>query len=307
MFEDFNATETVETTHSGAQEGVVDSPESQTGGEESAALDDRDGAVDRQEEDGEAEDFDAGEGDAEDDAVPDGADQEEERKQTREDNAAIRAARLRAQREAEAKAKAEAAARANEKIRASGVINPYTGKPFETVDEFEDYGKKVKEANRAELAKKTGRSVAELEEEEKNQEFLSKLRREREEKAAAEQADAERRSFVETDVMNFVEKYPQFASAEKLGELENNKTFRDFCGSRYGKEPLADLYGAYLRIVGTAGNAAVMKAERKTARSTGGGPKGAETLTPEQKRSLDRWNAENPDMKMTAKEFLTRE
>lgn len=305
MFEDFNATELEDTAHSGAQEGVVDSPKSQTGGDD-AALDDHDGFVDRQEEDGEAEDLDAGGGDTAGAVDPDGADQDGGRRQTREDNAAIRAARLRAQREAEAKAEARAAARANEKIRASGVLNPYTNKPFESMEEFEEYGKKVRDAKRAELAQKTGRSVEELEEEEKNRAFLSRMRRESEEKAAAGAVEAKRRAFIEEDVMNFVEKYPQFDTVEKLEALENNETFRAFCGSRFGREPLAELYGSYLRIVGAAGDAAVLKAEKRAARSTGGGPRGAETLTPAQKRSLERWNAENPDMQMTAKEFLSR-
>ena len=305
MFEDFNATELEDTAHSGAQEGVVDSPESQTGGD-NAALDDQDGFVDRQEEGGEEEDPDAGEGDAAGAADPDGADQEEGQKQTRQDNAAIRAARLRAQREAEAKAEARAAARANEEIKASGVVNPYTGKPFESMQEFKEYGERVRKAQREELARKTGRSVEELEEEEKNRAFLSRMRQESEAKAAASSKEAEQRAFVEADVVNFIEKYPQFDTAEKLEALEQNETFRTFCGSRFGKEPLADLYGSYLKIVGAAGDAAVLKAEKRASRSTGGGHRGAETLTPEQKRSLDRWNAENPDMQMTAKEFLSR-
>lgn len=304
MFE-LNATEDMEL-HSGAQEGVVDSPEeSQTGGD--AALDDRDGAVDRQMEDGAEESSYTGEGDAEEDsAASDGADREEEKRQTREDNAAIRAARLRAQREAEARAEARAAARANEEIRASGVINPYTGKPFESMEEFRAYGKRVREAERAELAKKTGRSVEELEEEEKNRAFISKMRKAEEARAAADEAEAKNRAFVENDVLRFVERYPEFSSVEKLEELENNKTFRAFCGSRFGKEPLAELYGSYISVVGTAGSAAVAKAAGKASRSTGGGGRGAETLSPAQQRSLDKWNAENPDMQMTAKEFLSR-
>ena len=302
----FNATEAL-GLHSGAQEGVVDSPEeSQTGGD-GAALDDRDGFVDRQEEGEFADDPNAGEGDTgEDPAASDGADQKEGKTQTREDNAAIRAARLRAQREAEAKAEAKAAARADEEIRTSGAINPYTGKPFESMKEFREYGKRVREAQRAELAKKTGRSVEELEEEEKNREFLSKMRRAEEERAAAGAAEAAQRAFIENDVLRFVEKYPQFSTAEKLEALENNATFRAFCGSRFGKEPLAELYESYVSVVGSAGSAAIAKAADKSSRSTGGGSRGAESLTPDQKRSLDRWNAENPDMQMTATEFLSR-
>ena len=304
MYE-LNATEDFEL-HSGAQEGVVDSPEeSQTGGD--AALDDRDGAVDRQEEGEFEEDFSVGEDDAEeDDAAPDGADREEERKQTREDNAAIRAARLRAEREAEARAEARAAARADEEIKASGVINPYTGKPFESIEEFRNYGRRVQEAKLAELAKKTGKSVEALKEEEEDRALLARLRKAEAKKAAEEASAAERRSFIEKDLLHFVEKYPEFSTPEKIAALENNKTFRAFCGSRFGREPLAELYESYVSVVGAAGGAAVTKAAGKASRSTGSGSRGSEALTPEQKRSLDRWNEENPDMQMTAKEFLSR-
>ena len=38
----------------------------------------------------------------------------------------------------------------------------------------------------------------------------------------------------------------------------------------------------------------------------GGGSTGGVTLTPAQQKSLDDWNRANPDMQMTAKEFLQR-
>jgi len=165
--------------------------------------------------------------------------------QSREENAAIRAARIRARREAEA----AAAKAADEGIASSGVINPYTKEPFRSVQEFRDYGKRVRQAEIAKAAKETGRSVE---------------------------------------------------------ELENNQKFRRFCGSRFGREPLAELYGAYLEVVGTAGAAAVAKAAGRQQRSTGGGTAGGAALTPTQKAVLDRWNEEHPEMAMTAKEFLGR-
>lgn len=302
MLDDFKTTETMES-HSGVQEGAVDLPEeSQTDSYDEAALDGQDGFVDHQ-EDGDAEGDDAGEGTPEhDDGDSDGADQNAVQTQTREDNAAIRAARLRARREAEA----EAAARADEEIASSGVINPYTGKPFASMKEFREYGEKVKQAEIAERAKKTGKTVEELTEEEKNREFISKMRRQEEQRQLAQAAESEQRAFVEKDVLDFVTKYPEFASPEKLEGLEKNQNFREFCGTRYGKEPLAQLYGAYVKLVGAAGSAATASAASKAARSTGGGTTGGMVLTPSQKRDLDNWNAANPDMKMTAKEFLTR-
>ncbi|MBQ9459584.1 MAG: hypothetical protein IJU66_06585 [Oscillospiraceae bacterium] len=119
------------------------------------------------------------------------------------------------------------------------------------------------------------------------------------------QTDAAQRSFIESDVFDFLRRFPQFGVRE-LAELENNAQFRRFCGTRFGREPLADLYGDYLAIVGEAGRAALSRSARKTERSTGGGASGADVLTPEQRKVLDEWNAEHPEMAMTAKEFLRR-
>ena len=221
--------------------------------------------------------------------------------QTREENAAIRAARLRARREAEM----ELAARADEEISHSGVKNPYTGKPFASMKEFREYGETVRQAELAAQAQRTGRSVEELSEDAANREFVSNLRRQQEQRAADLSAAQAQRSWFEQDVLNFVEKYPQFG-VEKLQELEANRQFRQFCGSRFGREPLATLYGDYCALVGDAGKAAVSREATKAARSTGGGGKDSAMLSPTQKTALDRWNADHPEMAMTAKEFLGR-
>lgn len=113
------------------------------------------------------------------------------------------------------------------------------------------------------------------------------------------------RAFIMSDVADFVAKYPGFGPDE-LDELENNPQFRRFCGTRFGREPLAALYGDYLSVVGSAGAAAVSRAAKKTARSTGGGTTGGDALTSAQREVLKRWNEEHPEMKMTAKEFLRR-
>ncbi|MBE7002671.1 MAG: hypothetical protein E7425_00085 [Ruminococcaceae bacterium] len=116
---------------------------------------------------------------------------------------------------------------------------------------------------------------------------------------------AAQRGFIESDVREFTRQYPQFGTRE-LSELESNPQFRRFCGTRFGREPLAELYGDYLTVVGDAGEAAVSKASRRSARSTGGGVSGSGMLTAEQRRVLKEWNAEHPEMAMTAKEFLRR-
>ena len=112
-----------------------------------------------------------------------------------------------------------------------------------------------------------------------------------------------RRAFVRNDVLDFMERYPGF-DAEGLEALERNEQFRRFCGTRYAREPLAQLYGDYLSVIDGAGAAAVSKAASRSARSTGGGTAGGATLSPEQRKTLERWNEANPEMAMTAKEYL---
>ena len=121
--------------------------------------------------------------------------------------------------------------------------------------------------------------------------------------AAETDESAARRAFVQSDVLDFIERYPGF-DADGLEALERNEQFRRFCGTRYAREPLAQLYGDYLSVIDGAGAAAVSRANSRSARSTGGGTAGGATLSPEQRRALERWNADNPEMAMTAKEYL---
>ena len=233
---------------------------------------------------------------------PDGAGQESaKQQQTREENAAIRAVRLRAQRDAEA----AATAKMDAVIANSGAINPYTKKPFASMKEFLEYGERYRNADIAKKARETGRSVQELTEETENREFVTNLRRQAEARKTVEAAAAKQREFLTNDVMDFVAKYPSFG-VEEIAALENNPQFRQFCGTRFGREPLAALYGDYLAVVGNAGAAAVTKAAHRSTRSTGGGTAAGVSLTPAQKAELSKWNEENPDMQMTAKEFLGR-
>ena len=217
--------------------------------------------------------------------------------QSREENAAIRAARLRARREAEA----EAQKAADKRFAKAGIANPLTGKPFESLKEWEDYAEAIKREKRAEEAKKTGKSVEELEEDEKNRAFLTRMRK----KEEAEQEQSKRKEFLLQDALDFAEKYPQIG-INGVTKLEQDKKFRQFCGSRFGHEPLATLYADYISLVGDAGKTAVAKEQQRAARSTGSGAAGGVILSPSQKAALDAWNAEHPEMAMTAKEFLGR-
>ena len=218
--------------------------------------------------------------------------------QSREENAAIRAARLKASKEAREAAMREADA----EIAAAGIENPYTKKPFASMREFREYAAQVKRARMEEEADRTGRSVEVLEEEEANRKFISSLR-ERAQAQERDEPEQETESFVARDLRDFIEKYPEMQDPEKLEALEKNKSFRRFCGSRFGKEPLAELYESFQELVGESGAAAVAKAASKNDRSTGGGSSGGVTLTPSQKKELEAWNRANPDMLMTEQEF----
>ncbi len=286
MGNEFNATQGQAQTEpgSGAQEHVVDAPESQTGS--CAALDGHEEVVDPQQEDGD-------EGADGDEANQQG------HKQTRQDNAAIRAARLAERRKAEADIRRQT----DEDIAKSGVINPYTQKPFASMQEFREYGDKQRKAEVKRMAKESGRSEEEVEAELADKDFVRQMRRKADQDKAAQQEVEARRRFIEQDVQDFVKRHPEV----DLEKLEQNKSFRRFCGSRFGKEPLGDLYDTFLDIVGEAGQAAVAKQAGRSERSTSGGSTGGMAMTPSQQRALDAWNEANPDMTMTAKEFLSRQ
>lgn len=294
--DEFNATETQVEDHSGAQEHVVDAPQSQTGGSY-AALDGRESFVGSREEDVNGNGSDAGEGGGEN-RDPDGAGQDGAGSQTRQDNAAARAARIRAKREAEA----EANKIVGERLAKSGLINPYTHKPFTSMEEVEEYGKKARQADIKRMAKETGRSEEEVAADLADKDFIRQMRQKADDDAARSKASREQQEFIEKDVVDFVSRHPDV----DLGKLENNESFRKFCGSRFGREPLGDLYDSFLEVTGAVGQAAAARQAGRSARSTGGGSTGGATMTPSQQKALDAWNAANPDMAMTAKEYLSR-
>lgn len=230
-------------------------------------------------------------------------------RQTPEENHAFRAMRLKAHREAIQAAEAAMSAKTDDAIANSGVINPYTKQPFQSMKELLEYGERYRKAEIAKQARQTGRSVSELEEDAANRAFISNMRRSAEQQNAAtrqaQAAEQAQRDFIANDVLDFVEKFPQFG-VDEVSALENNPAFRRFCGSRFGREPLASLYEDYRNIVGDAGASAVARASSRSTRSTASGTAGGTALTPSQKKALDEWNTNNPEMKMTAKEFLSR-
>ena len=125
--------------------------------------------------------------------------------------------------------------------------------------------------------------------------------RERENAQKMEAALAEKQAFVERDLQAFMEKHPEV----DLLKLEENPVFLRFCGSRYGVESLAALYEDYREIVEGAEKAARAAVQSRSRRSTGSGGGGSgDILTAMQRARLEAWNRANPDMKMSAREFL---
>ena len=299
---EFNSTELFEEGMSlegnGEQESVVDSPESQHDGFD-ADGDGQEEGVDPHVGSGNEEGSDQGENN------PAPAGQGGARRQTREENSAARLARLRAERDTTARMTAET----DEKIARMGMKNPATGELIKNMAELEAFGKLQRDAEIRDIAKRSGRSASEVEAEMDDRDFIRRMRRENEEKERAAAAavsgtatEDQRRDFVEKDAQDFQRKHPNV----NVAELVDNPHFLEFCGSRFTREPLAGLYESYMKLTGEAESAGRAGAQSRKSRSTGSGGGGGGVLTPSQRASLDAWNRDNPDMKMTAKEFLAR-
>ena len=120
---------------------------------------------------------------------------------------------------------------------------------------------------------------------------------------SAEDREAALEEFIARDVESFAQRFPGVSPAE----LDGDAAFRRFCGSRYAREPLAELYGDYLALAAHAGEAAVLRSESRSRRATGaGGGTLSESLTAREQQDLDEWNRAFPEMRMTAKEFRSR-
>ncbi len=229
----------------------------------------------------------------------DSAEQSGKNAQSHEDNRRYQAARRSGEKAGYDKAMREI----NERIARSGMRDPGSGETIRSIEALESYGESYRKAQIKQRAQKEGRSEAEVEEEEANRAFVSESRRKAEEDRKQKDEEKKRLDWARQDAAAFGEEYPDV----DLGALTENKAFIRFCGSRFGREPLAGLYADFLEVAGEAGKAAAAKAESKDRRSTGtGAGSGAEALTAAQQKELDEWNRSYPQMKMTAKEYLAR-
>jgi len=191
----------------------------------------------------------------------------------------------------------------NDRIKRAGMRDPGSGETISDIEGLEAYTRAYKRQLVEQRAQSEGRSVAEVQAEEDDREFLRDLRSREAAERSAREEEKRVSEFARRDALAFMAAYPDV----DLGQLDEDKAFRRFCGSRYGREPLSELYEDYLEIAGSAAQAAEAKAGSRNARSTGaGGSGGSEALTASQQRELDEWNRTYPHMKMTAKEFLSR-
>ena len=215
------------------------------------------------------------------------------------DSGAIEAAR----RSGESAGYARAMKEVRDRISKTGMRNPESGEVIGDIEGLESFAGSVRKQRIAARAKREGRTEAEVEEEEANKEFLSQSRREAAERKKADEEAARQMEWIEKDLGEFKRKYPDV----DVGKLDGDKAFRRFCGSRYGKEPLAGLYGDYLDITQGAAKAGAARSESKDSRSTSGSRTGGGvTLSSEQKAALEDWNRRYPNMKMTENEFASR-
>lgn len=223
---------------------------------------------------------------------------QQEAEKTRKFNAAMKAARLAGEKAAEERLGKSH----SERIANMRLPNPEKpGEYFTTIEQMEEYSKNYRRAQAEVRAKREQRSVDEIIEEDENRAFLTRQRKEAE--TAKNRPQADNRSALQAHLSEMQERFPNV----DILKLEQNRNFRAFCGSRYGKESLADLYESYTELIGSTERATVAKAQSKAQRDTGGASgKGSATLTSAQKAALQRWNENNPDMKMTEKEFMER-
>ena len=124
--------------------------------------------------------------------------------QSHQDNAAARAARIRAEQETTQRLRKQY----DDQVAGMGIVNPYTGQPFRNFKDFLDYGEKFKADKLAEEAKRKGTTVEAIQEEEETKSWIQQKRKEDAVQKQAMAALEARNQFVLADLHKFVEKYP---------------------------------------------------------------------------------------------------
>lgn len=259
----------------GGQAGVVDSQESQAPGDD---------------------EHEGGTGEGADEA---GDANRHPAAQSHQDNAAARAARIRAEAETAQRLQAQY----DREVAGTGIPNPITGKPFTSFKEFQDYGKQFRREQMEAEAVRRGQPVDVLVEEQENRQYIARKRMEEAEQEKVFAEAKQKQDFLLEDAANFSKDYPDV----DIVKLEKNQKFQKFAGKRLYNEPIGELYRDFVELVSETEQAAVLRVTGRQERSTGGGQAGGNVpLTQQQASQLEEWNRDHPEMKMTAKEFNER-
>ena len=223
----------------------------------------------------------------------------EQEEREREERRRMKAARQSGEREGYERAQRDF----EKRLAGYGLRDPNTQERITTEEGLRGFARSARQASAAARAKQQNRSVEEILREEEDRDLADQARKDRAEREREADDERKRREWIAADALDFAEKHPEV----DLRALDGNQAFRRFCGSRYGREPLSELYEDYMELAGEAQKTASARREGKAERSTGaGGGAGSDTLTAAQQRDLDEWNRSYPDMKMTAKEFLAK-
>ena len=234
--------------------------------------------------------------------------------QSRSYNQAMKAARLQGRAEAEKEAmrkaretaQAEAKRTIDEAFAGSGMVNPYTKKPITSKEEYDSYKARFDAERKTKILRDSGMSEEEFDA------FIGALPEVRQARAVQAEAERERersreqeriRAFVEQDIGDFARKYPDIDPAR----LEQDERFRRFAKGRLYREPLADILDDYREFSTETERAALARRDSKADRSTGAGGTAKDvTLTADEEKALEEWNARYPELKMNRREWKQR-
>lgn len=164
----------------------------------------------------------------------------------------------------------------------------------------------LSEVEKNELTKEatdTGENVEQLIERKQLKKLLELHNAKEAARVAELERDKEAKAKAAADLAEFKETFPNI-NADALFKDED---FMDYADGKIGRRTLVELYNSYMRLSNKSATAARYRADSRAERATGTGKTGEKVvITREQAIMLAQWNRDNPDMKMTAKEFLNR-
>lgn len=182
----------------------------------------------------------------------------------------------------------------------NGVEDPDTGEKLNIKTEA-DYIKWDKSRKEKVYANEYGVTKDEAKEILADQEFIREQRKEIQIKQKQQQEQEKLTEKAAQDIQEFTEVHPDI----KVNTLMENKAFMNYADGKLGTKPLADIYDGFIDLVGNAESAAIAKSDTKKQRSTSAGANSTKNLlSKEQESSRLEWNRNNPDCKITQKEFL---